>query len=85
MEVEPYFYWDDSLRTKDGLSLQECLERFGTGVQQASQFYYKVVFLDESKSFGNSFMLWARHNVTHQNCYVRLYEKNPANIRMGVI
>lgn len=32
--TKPYYYWDFAYRSKDGKTLQECFDSFGTGVQK---------------------------------------------------
>jgi hypothetical protein len=53
-----YYYWDNNFKNKQGLSLQECSEKFGTKLVSFHSGKYKVVFLDSRRSLGNSWMLW---------------------------
>jgi len=62
-----YYYWDENFKNKDDLSLQECYDRFGTKIVMANKFYYKVVFLDETKDLGYSWMLWSKDIATDKN------------------
>ncbi len=67
-----------SFKNKDNLSLKECYERFGTKIVMANNFYYKVVFLDETKDLGYSWMLWSKDIAKDTNMRVTLYEKDPS-------
>jgi len=83
--LHSYYYWDKEFKTKQNLTLKECLEKYGTTIAKTKNFYYKVIFLDENKSLGNSWMLWAKDYVKDENVAVTLYEKNPDNIIRGDI
>ena len=51
----------------------------------ADKFYYKVVYLDETKDLGYSWMLWSKDIATDRNIRVALYEKDPSKIFVGDI
>tara|TARA_R110002072_G_scaffold45565_7_gene127013 strand:- start:16337 stop:16636 length:300 start_codon:yes stop_codon:yes gene_type:complete len=63
-----FYYWSLEFKTKEGYSLNQCIEKFGTqvfehksddGVINTGNFR-KVIFLDASKSLTNSWLLWKR-------------------------
>ena len=73
-----YYYWDPLEKSKNGETLSECLALYGTGSQNLNKHVrYDVLFLDESRSFGNAWMLRAYNRSTKDNVPVTLYEKNP--------
>ena len=50
-------YWDDSFKNTLGEDLTTCMAKYGVGTEQGdaqSDFTVVCVFLDEKKSFGNS-------------------------------
>jgi hypothetical protein len=72
-----YYYWDNNYINDKGENLQECFDKYGTGIQNMNkQVRYEVIFLDETKSFGNSWMLRAYSRQTGDNVPVTLYEKD---------
>jgi hypothetical protein len=80
-----YYYWDPEFKTEAGLTLKQCLERYGTQKVNAKSFYYKVIFLDKKKDLGNSWMLWSKDYRTNSNIKVTQYEKDPTHIVYGDI
>ena len=72
------YYWSDTFRNKEGKTLQECLNQYGTKLTRMpnGNAIYKVIFLDSSKNLGNAWMLWFRNK---EKIYykVRLYEEDP--------
>jgi|LakMenE18May11ns_1017448.scaffolds.fasta_scaffold9958587_14 hypothetical protein len=72
-----YYYWDDCFYNKNGLSLRDCYNRYGLGKQQICNdaLTMEVIFLDESKSFGNSWALRV-YDRQNKNVPLRLYEKD---------
>lgn len=70
-----YYYWDNNRRNKKGETLQECFDKYGTGVQNMDKTAkYEVIFLDETRDFGYSWMLRMYSRQTGDNISVRLYE-----------
>lgn len=82
-----YYYWDDSFRTSEGLSLTQCLEQLGTQVVTfkagGKRLKYKVIFLDSKKSLGNSWMLWMKDEKERNVC-VTSYEKSASRV-VGIL
>jgi hypothetical protein len=80
-----YYYWNDDFRTPEGLSLQQCLEQFGTQLvafrdrRSRQMFKYKVVHLDGQRSLGNSWMLWFKGR-KGENIPVALYESDAQRV-----
>ena len=72
-----YNYWDDCFYNKNGLSLRDCYNLYGLGIQQICNdtLTMEVIFLDESKSFGNSWALRV-YDRQNKNVPLRLYEKD---------
>jgi hypothetical protein len=72
-----YYYWDPAFRSKDGLTLDECMQRFGAAVTvfptENGNFRYKVIFLDETRDLGHSWMLWMKTQ-RNRNVKVTMYE-----------
>ena len=81
--TKPYYYWDFAYRSKDGKTLQECFDSFGTGVQklQLDDIVMEVIFLDAKRGFNNSWVLRCYSETTGINVPVRLYEENRINGR----
>ena len=70
-----YHYWDPDFRTAEGLTLQQCLDKYGTGTQNMGRnIHYQVIFLDAKRDYGNSWMLRCFNRATGENVPVRLYE-----------
>lgn len=80
-----YFYWDPNFKTEKGLSLLDCYKKFGVTLVTTEKFYYKVIFLDSTKSLSKSWMLWLRDNLTDRNIPVVLYEEGKNLILEGDI
>jgi hypothetical protein len=53
-----YYYWNNNFKNEQGLSLQECSEKFGTKLVSCHLGKYKVILLDSRKTLGYSWMLW---------------------------
>jgi hypothetical protein len=71
-----YHYWDDDFKTDKNESLQECLNLYGTQVvRHPSGYKYKVIFLDDARDLGNSWMLWSK-TLRGKNIPVKLYEEH---------
>ena len=74
-----FYYWDDSFRNKSGLSLRECIEKFGTQVVSCLHGRYKVILLDGTKTLKYSWMLWFK-STTGMNIPVIAYEEQAKRI-----
>lgn len=72
-----YYYWDENFRSNGGLTLQECLNKYGIGKETMGRgIDYQVIFLDEKRDFGYSWMLRCYRRKTGENVPVRLYEQH---------
>ena len=73
-----YYYWDNSYRTKEGKTLQECFDEYGTGSQTSRKLGIRttVIFLDSRRTFEYSWMLKCVHRTGGYNVPVKAYEEN---------
>uniref|UniRef100_A0A6C0JTZ9 Uncharacterized protein n=1 Tax=viral metagenome TaxID=1070528 RepID=A0A6C0JTZ9_9ZZZZ len=75
-----YYYWDDEMTNKKGETLQQCFEKYGTGVQKDKldniKFIMDVVYLDDTYSFGYSWCLRMIDARTRKNIKMRQYEQH---------
>ena len=70
-----YHYWSKIFKTTQGKTLEECYQEYGTGSQYLNPFtVMEVIFLDEARSFGKSWVLRCFSSITGENIPVRLYE-----------
>ena len=56
-----WHFWDLAKTNRAGESLDTCLQKYGYDVMDATDerdMIYKVVFLDETKSFGYAWLCW---------------------------
>ena len=77
-------YWSDEFRNKNGEDLDTCLRLYGWGVNRDVQRALKitVIFLDDTRSFGNSWLI--RMDERNTFCRVRLYAEDE-HVRIKVI
>lgn len=86
MSNNQYYYWSNTTTNKDGENLETCLEKYGTGVQKlnGNRFIMECIFLDESRSFGNSWCLRCYNAKTKVNVVMKMYEENPDEKVFGI-
>lgn len=75
-------YWNDAFRNEKGEDLQTCLEKYGWGVDRDHYAKVTVIFLDETRSFGYSWLL--RNDIRDAFTRVRLYADDPC-VRIRVV
>ena len=77
-QIKPYYYWDNNFVTDNQETLQQCYEKYGIGRQKIpnSPCMMDVIFLDDTRSFGNSWCLKAYHKNKGTNIPVRLCEND---------
>ncbi len=71
-----YYYWDDKTTNNLGEHLHQCVEKYGLGTQKLRGKYttMTVIYLDDQKSFGNSWCLKVIRK--GKNIPMTLYEEN---------
>ena len=52
-----WYYWSDTFVNEQGESLRTCLERYGTGGDEDDALMTRLVYLDETRCDGNSWLL----------------------------
>lgn len=73
-----YYYWNDEFKTEKGETLIECHRKYGLGKQRITKNYIHyimdVIFLDERKTFGNSWCIRLYNKKRGTNIPVTLCE-----------
>jgi hypothetical protein len=70
-----WYYWSDVERNKQGETLVQCLENYGTGMQVADGKEIMVVYQDATRSHSYSWLLWV--DFLGRRTPARLYENDP--------
>ena len=64
MEKHDVYAWDDTFRNGEGLSLEQCREKYGTGELPVQGTYVKrrekVIYLSKHRSVNYCWVLWSR-------------------------
>jgi len=77
MPINKYYYWDNSEKNKNDETLQECFDKYGTGIQNLNSFIMmECIYLDDKQDFGYSWMLRCYDIQTGKNVPVKLYEQH---------
>lgn len=79
------FYWSTTMTTGAGFSLKECVENFGVGgwVCESKNMVAALVFLDDSRSASNSFLLAIKPmRKSHSFCPITAQEEDPCVLKI---
>lgn len=70
-----YYYWDPNFRTQTGETLVYCYQQYGTGTQKMNKngICMEVIFLDQRRTFANSWVLRCYDLANGVNVPVKLY------------
>jgi hypothetical protein len=84
----PFYYWNPDFKTKEGFTLEECMDRFGTALlthPRMNDYDIKVIFLDEKKTRERVWILWIKNIATGVYMKVTQYQNKPEYIVQGDI
>jgi MYND finger len=80
-----WHYWSDKFRNSNGESLQDCLEKYGTGdfdsPNENKSLKVRCLFLDDSRTALKSWVLWAVHPIFGVQLPLERIENDPSSYR----
>lgn len=69
--MSKYYYWDNNFKNSKGEDLETCKNKYGIKKQNLNKnIRYEVIYLDETKDLGHSWMLKMFNRQTGDNIEV---------------
>ncbi|MAT10129.1 MAG: hypothetical protein CMM02_03885 [Rhodopirellula sp.] len=84
------FYWSDDFKSRNNETLQHCFNTYGVGgwMSRSRDMVAALIFLDETRSACNSWLLGVKHFRSNKQADVALYQNEdtvdiPSNSVLG--